>query len=130
VTDEQWLQVPDWPGYEVSDLGPARSVDRTLTDGRHAGGLPLKPTPDADGYLRVTLRDGQRSQTFFLHDLVMLTHVGPKPKRREVLHANGHKADCRLTNLSYGTHGRNERDKGKLRRMELSQVLPGLLGHK
>jgi hypothetical protein len=40
---EAWRPVPDWPGYEVSDLGRVRSLERARQLRVEAGGDHLTP---------------------------------------------------------------------------------------
>lgn len=127
MSAEQWRPVPDWP-YEASSLGRVRSVERVLGDGRQAGGVLLAQSPDSDGYPKVTLRDGKRSRTVRVAVLVMLAFRGPCPRGKEVRHRNGTETDSRLSNLSYGTKGRNERDKAGHRRKRLSPLTARRLG--
>ena len=108
---ELWRPIPDWP-YEASDRGPVRSVERTLTDGRAAGGVVLAPVPDKDGYLYVTLHDGDRSWRVHVARLVLLAHRGePLSPEHEALHGNGRRRDCRLANLRWGTRAENRADR-------------------
>jgi NUMOD4 motif/HNH endonuclease len=128
VTAERWRPIPRWPGYEVSDLGRVRSVDRVLSDGRQASGRLLTPTADGSGYARVTLSDGRRRQTAAVHVLVCEAFHGPRPRRKEVLHGTGGQQDNRAVNLRWGTRGRNEKDKGKHRRKRMSHLVTRRLG--
>lgn len=112
---ERWLPVAGWPGYEVSDLGRVRSLPRTLRDGRQAGGVELKATPNGEGYLMVTLSDGWRRRRVAVHKLVKLTFTGP-PRGRQVRHRNDDQQDNRLSNLVYGTRKQNEQDKRRNRK--------------
>lgn len=111
---ETWLPVPGWPGYAVSDLGRVRSLDRELRDGRQAGGMILRQTPNGEGYLMVTLSDGFRRKRVAVHLLVKRTFTGP-PRGRQVRHRDDDKANCKLSNLVYGWQRDNERDKQKNR---------------
>ncbi len=121
---EKWRAVPGFDGYEASDRGRIRSVDRVLSDGRRAGGLILQPTEDDNGYLRVTVR----GRSVPVHVLVCTAWKGKRPKGREVRHLDGVKGNCRPGNLAWGTKSRNELDKGSHRRKKLSQVLLTRLG--
>src|SRR5262249_8917528 len=56
---ERWRKVRRAPGYKVSSEGRVRSVDRTLTDGRAAGGVMLEPVADEHGRRHVEL-NGER----------------------------------------------------------------------
>lgn len=108
---EKWRAARGFPGYRVSDRGRVRSVDRTLRDGRTAGGVVLVQAPDADGYLRVTLRRRGRAVTVPVHLLVAEAYLGPCPDGQEVRHGPAGQQENGRANLSYGTHQENERDK-------------------
>lgn len=103
MSEERWKAIPGHPGYEASSLGRVRSVDRTLTDGRAAGGQVLTPTLDRDGYPRVTI--GRRKPG--VATLVALAWLG----RPEVRHMNDDRQDTRPENLAWGSRRENERDK-------------------
>lgn len=112
---ESWLPVPDWPGYEVSDRGRVRSIERQIRDGRTAGGLILKQTPSgAKKYLHVTLSDGWRTKRVAVHQLVKRVHTGPS-RGRQVRHLDDDKTNNHLSNLKYGTQKQNEQDKKRNR---------------
>lgn len=114
---ERWLPVPGWPGYEVSDRGRVRSVERVIADGRTAAGVLLKPSRDKDGYRYVTLSDGSRRRKVHVARLVLEAFTGPCPDGMEVLHGNGRRWDNRLGNLRYGTDGENSREREDHRRI-------------
>ena len=105
---EVWRRIPMHPGYEASSLGRVRSVDRTLTDGRTAGGVVLAQQEDKDGYLRVKL--GRK--LIGVHTLVLLAFHGPPEAR----HLNGNRQDNRPTELAWGSRRDNEQDKWKAER--------------
>jgi NUMOD4 motif/HNH endonuclease len=100
--------VPDWPGYQVSDKGRVRSVDRTLPDGRMAGGVILARSRHR--YPQVTLSDGWRTRRVAVHKLVKLAFTGPS-RGRQVRHLDDNPQNCHLSNLKYGTRKQNEQDK-------------------
>lgn len=116
---ERWLQIPDAPGYEVSDRGHVRSLPRVTVDvigrSRPFPGVALRPGINPNGYPHVSIRrvDGRRlSRT--VHVLVAQAFLGPRPARNmEVRHLNGVPTDCRLINLTYGTRSENQLDKRK-----------------
>lgn len=115
---ERWLPVPGYPGYEVSDQGRVRSLDREV---RSRWGTPktLKGrilaqvmVGGTDGrYHACTLfRDGNRKQTT-VHVLVLETFVGPRPAAgMHGCHRDDDPANNRLKNLYWGTPRQNARD--------------------
>lgn len=109
----------DWPGYEVSDQGGARSLDRVV---RGRGGFPkrLKGKTLAQAkvggsgdtgryYACVLYRDGKRKQ-IATHVLMLETFIGPRPKGMHGLHKDDNPDNNRLGNLYWGTQRQNVRD--------------------
>ena len=115
MSDEVWRPVIGWPGYEVSDQGRVRSVDRVVirSDGisGHWKGCVLRPTPTSDGYLRVGLRRDGTEHKKGVHVLVATAFHGPCPYGLQCRHVNGDPADNRPDNLKWGTPSENTHDK-------------------
>lgn len=114
---ETWKPVPAcrWFGikagvFEASDLGRVRTVDRTLSDGRRAGGVVLTPVIDKDGYERVKVA----GRPFGVHVLVCLAFHGPP----EVRHLGSSNRSNKPTELAWGSRRDNEQDKWKQREKE------------
>lgn len=104
---ERWRAIEDAPGYEVSDLGRVRSIDRTITRrGRKTRLRGQVLATSACPYLRVRIL----GRTRLVHDLVLRVFVGPPPPGSEARHRNHDKADARLSNLRYGTRSENALD--------------------
>lgn len=122
-TRERWLPVTGFDGYEVSDHGRVRSLDRQIWkaasgSGRSSGywmtrkGRVLKPgggPTTSRPYLFVQLGAGAgRSKR--IANLVLESFVGPRPKGQLVRHLNDVKTDNRLVNLAWGTYEENYAD--------------------
>ena len=118
---EVWRDVPEWQGfYQVSDQGGVRSVDRRWPVVNRFGnvemrlhrGKALKPGQVKNGYEMVSFtRPGGVREYRYVHDLVTLTFLGPRPDGMEVCHRNGIRTDNRLANLRYDTRSRNALDR-------------------
>jgi hypothetical protein len=111
VPEETWLPIEGYEGYEVSDTGRVRSVDRIVrgSDGtplRKARGRVLRPSQNKDGYLVVNLCDRGSQTTMAVHRLVAEAFLGV-PDGMEVHHVNGIPYDDRLCNLRVVTHQEN-----------------------
>lgn len=107
---ENWLPIPGYPGYEVSDMGRVRSFKKTgFSHLFFSSPKILKATPTHYGYPEVCLRNG-RSRRWRVHQLVMLIFVGPCPEGLEVCHNDGDPLNNRLSNLRYDTHTNNMKD--------------------
>jgi hypothetical protein len=98
--EEQWRPIADFDGYEVSDMGRVRS-----------GATVLKPRPDRNGYLSVTIRRAKKAHRRVIQRLVAEAFIGPRPDGMVVRHRNGIESDNRKGNLRYGTPIENEADK-------------------
>lgn len=118
-----WKSIPGHSGYEVSDEGNVRSVDRVVKGRRYRGKI-LSPCLSNRGKLVVTL--GRRC-TRPVHLLVMLAFVGPLPRGMETCHNNDDPFDNNLRNLRYDTRSGNIRDRSwnlKVRKNGLLKLHP------
>ena len=116
-SDEAWLPVPGYPGYEVSDHGRVRSLDRET---RSRWGTPRKQKGrtlsqvraggSGGRYRACTLyRDGKPRQ-ITVHVLVLETFVGPRPGGAHGCHRDDDPNNNRLENLYWGTAAQNAQD--------------------
>ena len=112
--EEEWRAYEPFGGwYEVSSHGRVRS----WRNGRYSGRretprIMSAATNKTTGYQMVNLRDlegKQRCKT--VHSLVAESFIGPRPEGLEIRHLNGIKADCRASNLVYGTKKENAADR-------------------
>ena len=62
------------------------------------------------GHLRVNLYSKGTCETRTIHQLVLETYIGSRPKNKECRHLNGDKRDNRLANLCWGSHSENIQD--------------------
>jgi hypothetical protein len=111
---ERWLPVPNWPFYEVSDLGGMRCWMRrgpygTMMDTPRI----LKPSRMKSGYFQVEgSSTGGKRRVNLVHRLVLLAFVGPPPEGRPVCrHLDGDPSNNRLSNLVWGTQLENAADR-------------------
>lgn len=113
---EHWRDIPGYEGeYKVSDLGRVRSLTRWLPSDRVTSGWRRWKggilSPGYAGrtrcYAYVHLCHEGIKQNWYIHDLVLLAFVGPKPEGLEVCHGSGGQKDNRLANLCYGTASKN-----------------------
>lgn len=111
---ELWLPIPEHDGYEVSDFGGVRSIDRLIIrrNGRplRRQGQILKLARNDGGYYLVDLSTPGVRRMRRVHQLVLETFVGPCPPGHEGCHDNGNRTDNRLSNLYWGTRSQNNLD--------------------
>lgn len=132
---EVWKSIPGHKGYEVSNLGRVRSLDRWVTyksgnrvikyyrngkilrqmsgGGRWVKGVSLRQYKLWNGYKTTHL--GGSHPNKYIHHLVAMAFLGPTPSGMEVCHNNGRKTDNRLENLRFDTQWHNVFDTVKHR---------------
>lgn len=119
ATHELWRPVPDWPTYEVSNLGRVRNAS-TLRP------LTLQVF-ERDPYPAVVLKQKPRKPVRFrVHVLVLLAFAGHKPSpESQARHLDGNRKNNRIDNLTWGTPVENCADRtghGRLRGAVLSRL--------
>jgi hypothetical protein len=120
---EAWKPVPEidgctFSGYEASDKGRARSIDR-VSRGRRYSGRDLSLRPDKDGYILTDFRcdDPERcprggKHTFSVHKVVLTTFDRPCPPGMEACHSRrGPSFNWWPEGVRWGTKPENEADK-------------------
>ena len=108
---ERWLPVVGHEGYEVSDQGRVRSLDRVVQRGvrpmRRRGAM-LTTWVGKRGYPLVSLG---RGNVRYVHHLVLEAFVGLRGVGEECRHGPGGARDSRLENLCWGTSRENKLDQ-------------------
>lgn len=111
---EIWKPIPKVPGYEASNLGRIRTIERLVTFKNRWGSQStflkkLKIIKQAvrsenSQYMSVVLL-GRISHA--VHRVVVSAFVGEIPKGMDVNHINGIKTDNRISNLEICTRKQN-----------------------
>jgi hypothetical protein len=117
---DEWKWIPGWEGlYQAHPTGHIRSVDRKVIDKngkrtRLLRGVVLKPQLNGNGFhFQVGLARDAETIHHYVHDLIALTFIGPKPLGQESRHLNCDGFDNRIENLAYGTKSQNRQDSIK-----------------
>lgn len=113
---EVWRPIRGWRGfYEVSSLGRLRSCARVVTKSngvkQPVRARILRPVTSKDGYKRCALSRAGRLTTVMVHQMVAFAFKGRRPPGKQTRHRDGIKTNCRASNLCYGTHSQNQRDR-------------------
>ena len=107
---EIWKNIPNFSRYEVSCCGLIRRAVKMRTRRKHS---LLTPSPDDDGYLRVTVyNDSGKQEARGVHQLVARAFLPPpiNPLDIFVLHKNDLKSDNNYLNLKWGNPKQNMQD--------------------
>lgn len=95
---EIYKTIPDYPNYEVSNLGHVRNKKFNRI---------VKSWDNGLGYHKVSLSNEKGAKHMTVHRLVANAFL-PNPEcKREVNHINGIKTDNRLENLEWSTRSEN-----------------------
>jgi hypothetical protein len=114
--NEIWRSIAGHPGYEVSNRGKVRSVDRVVTAMRRGcavqcqyTGRILKLGSCRGGYQVARLgRSGRRAR---IHHLVLEAFVGARPAGHQAAHGDGNPRNNEFSNLRWATPSENAEDR-------------------
>ena len=115
---EAWRPVPEFPTYEVSDLGRVRRIvpfKFGSTPAMRAAGYVLTPHPQGWGYLQVMLYRNHRAYPHVVHRLVAFAFLpSPRAEQTDVNHRDGVKTHNQAENLEWVTQSENQRHAARL----------------
>jgi hypothetical protein len=109
----KYRHIPGFWGYAVGDDGTLWSAWRPNKKTRRATASwhQKRAWINREKYLVCSVKgDDGKERRLFVHTLVLLTFVGPRPGGHECCHGNGDPSDNRLSNLRWGTRGENMED--------------------
>lgn len=110
--EEIWRSKEDFSGYEISNLGAVRSIDRYIEDtmGRRQfrAGKLMKQKVDDDGYYQIRISDDNKKPHYFrVHRLVAELFIDNPDDLPVVNHKDGNKKNNKVDNLEWATHHEN-----------------------
>lgn len=117
----EYRDIPGFPGYRVGDDGSVWSCLVRVYLGRQGShcvtGVEwhrMKPNTNNSGHFSALLYREKKQYRRFIHRLVLLAFVGPRPEGMEACHFPDHDpSNNRLTNLRWDTHKANCDDRDK-----------------
>ena len=130
-TTEEWKPIVGYEGrYEVSNFGRVSCLPRVQerSDGRtfkHPGGVLKSSVARQSGHTRVNLRKDGESLTAWIHQLVAVAFIGPRPDGHEVCHDDGVPSNNRAENLAWGTRKENIEDRRRHGTLIVGEAVTG-----
>ena len=104
---EIWKDIPNYEGYQVSNLGRVKSLERIDALGRRVKEKILKPLITRNGYYLIGLYKNSIQKFYYVHRFVWEAFNGQIPAGLQVNHINEVKTDNRLENLNLMTPKEN-----------------------
>ena len=104
---EVWRDIPNYEGYQVSNFGRVKSLERLNARGYRVNEKILKPTITHRGYYLIGLCKNSIQKFYYVHRLVWISFNGTIPEGLQVNHINEIKTDNRLENLNLMTAKEN-----------------------
>lgn len=104
---EIWKDIKGFEGYQVSNLGRVKSLERIDARGNKRKEKILKPQMLNNGYYRATLCKNSIIKKYLVHRLVWIAFNGQIPEGYEINHLDEVKSNNRLENLNLVTHKEN-----------------------
>ena len=105
-----WKDIDEFPGYQVSDTGKVRSLDRFRKNGAGTRKCPstiLKPSVTTGGHLKVELYKDCKQISRTVHSLVAEAFIGSRPDGLVICHGAAGRLNNSLSNLRYATQSEN-----------------------
>ena len=103
MSEEIWKDIPNYEGYQISNLGRVKSLKRTYRIKEKI----LKTAIIRNGYYIVSLCKNSKVRHYYVHRLVWEAFNGQIPENMQVNHINEIKTDNRLENLNLMTPKEN-----------------------
>lgn len=101
--NEIWLPIDDYDGYEVSNYGRVKSLERVDSLGRTVKERILKQGNDKDGYQRVQLCKDGNPKMLSVHRLVASAFIPNSNNLPQVNHIDEVKTNNHVSNLEWCT---------------------------
>lgn len=106
----EWKTIPGFTRYQISNNGELRSINY-----KNSGITKiLKPALDQGYYKTMIQNDNGDYKTIRIHQLVMISFIGPRKDYLEVNHKDGNKQNNKLHNLEYCTRSENQKHAYRL----------------
>lgn len=105
---EEWLEIKDWKGYQVSNFGQVRSYKKTgISNDLYIKPKILKLYISIWGYPEVRLSNIKKTKKFRVHRIVAENFILNNSLKKEVNHKDGNKLNNHFSNLEWVSRSEN-----------------------
>ena len=112
MQNEIWKDIPNFYGYQISNYGRIKSIDRDIVCGDktiHCNGKILKQSKNQKGYLRIRISKGRNKKyTLLIHRLVALAFIENPNNYQQINHIDGNKENNYYLNLEWCNNSQNQ----------------------
>ena len=99
---ETFKLIPNFPNYEISNLGNVRNVTTTKT---------RNPSFDSSGYKQIDLRYNKTRKTFKIHRLIAMAFIPNVGNKECIDHIDNNRTNNNIDNLRWATRSENSQNK-------------------
>ena len=121
-----WRDIAGYPGYQISDTGEVKSLERTIirSDGqrKRVRERILRPRINNMGYKYVNLLCGGKATSKTVHKLVAIAFISNDNNKPCIDHVNGIRTDNRAENLRWCSYKENQNFPIAVKRREKNLV--------
>lgn len=131
--EEIWKDIPECEGYQVSNIGRIRSVDRVVYVGNRWGGVTARRYKGKlittfaypNGYMAFVYRKHHKIiKNFLIHRLVAQAFIPNPDNLPQINHKNEKRDDNRVDNLEWCTDAYNKIYNNRAKRVAIANGKP------